>query len=200
MFQELKSDRLSIRMLTRDDLRACHELNVEIGWADANATDLENIEQRQRWLDWTIRSYEQLTALYQPPYGERAIVEQDSGRVIGLVGLVPLLAPFERLPALGGRTAAHFSAEVGLFWALRPAFQGHGFATEAAGAIATFAFEFFNIERLLACTEYENVRSAAVMQRLGMHIERNPSSDPPWLQVTGILTRESRAHFSHGRT
>ena len=191
MFPELKTERLSIRMLTSDDLRACYELSAEIGWLDATASEEHNLEQRQLWLDWTIRNYRELAALYQPPYGERAIVEQRSGRLIGLVGLVPLLAPFGRLPSFGGDASARFTAEVGLFWALRPAEQGKGFATEAARALINFAFDSMQLERILATTEYDNARSAAVMQRLGMRIERNPMAEPPWFQLAGSLTRSS---------
>ncbi len=187
MFEELQSERLSIRMLTSGDLRACHELNVEIGWADVQASAQDEIERHRRWLDWTIRSYEQLTALHQPPYGERAIVEKQSGQLIGLVGLVPLLAPFQKLPSFSGQADARSSAEVGLFWALRPAFQGRGFATEAARTLAAFAFSSLNVTRLFACTTDDNVRSAAVMKRLGMRLERNPSQEPAWFQLTGIL-------------
>jgi RimJ/RimL family protein N-acetyltransferase len=189
MLPELKTERLSIRMLTRDDLRACYELNAEIGWLDATASEEHNLEQRQLWLDWTIRNYRELAALNQPPYGERAIVEQQTGRLVGMVGLVPLLAPFGRLPSFGGNPSARFTAEVGLFWALRPAAQGQGFATEAARALIHFAFDSMQLERILAKTDYDNARSAAVMQRLGMRIERNPSPDPPWFQITGSLSR-----------
>jgi RimJ/RimL family protein N-acetyltransferase len=194
MLPELKTERLSIRMLTTEDLRACYELAVETGWVDATATEQHNLEQRRLWLDWTIRNYRELAALYQPPYGERAIVEQQSGRLVGMVGLVPLLAPFGRLLSFGGDPCAYFTAEVGLFWALRPAAQGKGFATEAARALVNFAFESMHLERILATTEYDNARSAAVMQRLGMRIERNPSVDPPWFQITGSLTRSSAPH------
>jgi RimJ/RimL family protein N-acetyltransferase len=187
MFEELQSERLTIRNLVADDLLVCHQLRVEVGWTDPEASEAENLAQQQRWLDWTIRNNEQLAALCQPPYGEKGVVEKRSGLLIGLIGLVPLLAPFEQLPAFGAKSAAPYSAEVGLFWALRPAFQGQGFATEAARALIQFAFGSLRIGRILASTEYDNSRSLGVMKRLGMQIERNPEAEPHWFQITGIL-------------
>lgn len=45
---------------------------------------------------------------------------------------------------------------------------GQGFATEIAGAVLERAFETMNIERIVAVAFPENVRSIAVMQRIGM--------------------------------
>ena len=42
-------------------------------------------------------------------------------------------------------------------------------------------------KRIIAETDYDNLGSMAVMRKLGMRIEKNPYSDPPWLQVVGIL-------------
>ncbi len=183
----LETGRLIIRPLVLDDLQDCHRLYVDIDWADKDASDVEKLAQRRQWLDWTVRNYEQLSRLSQPPYGDRAVVVRHSGRFAGLVGLVPLLAPFAQLPCFGKIEHAPFSAEVGLFWALSPAMQGQGFATEAARALINFAFQTLRLGRIMAGTEYENAPSIAVMSRLGMRIEKNPFPDPEWFQVTGIL-------------
>ena len=110
--------------------------------------------------------------------------------MIGLVGLVPLLAPYAQLPTFGSQVDASFSAEVGLFWMISPAMQGRGFATEAAGALVNFAFEVLKVGRILAGTEYSNFASIAVMRKLQMRIERNPFPSPAWFQITGILQKE----------
>jgi SAM-dependent methyltransferase len=56
--------------------------------------------------------------------------------------------------------------EVG--WALRDRFQGHGYATEIGAAAVRFAFDEFDVDEVVAYTEPHNVRSRAVMSRLGM--------------------------------
>jgi [ribosomal protein S5]-alanine N-acetyltransferase len=87
---------------------------------------------------------------------------------------------------------ARLRPEFGLFYAFDPAFHGKGYATEAAQALTDFMFNNFNIERIIATTEYNNQRSQAVMRRLGMDIQRNPFPDPFWCQIIGILENQSK--------
>jgi len=185
----LKTDRLRIRPLTVNDLSACHQLYLDTRWADMGLTDERNLQIRRSWLDWTIRNYTELDRLIQPPYGDRAVELRENDRLIGLVGLVPLLAPFAQLPTFGSQVDAPFSAEVGLFWMISPAMQGRGLATEAARALISFAFDVLKVGRILAGTEYSNLASIAVMRKLGMRIERNPFPSPAWFQITGILQK-----------
>jgi RimJ/RimL family protein N-acetyltransferase len=183
----LETERLRIRPLELGDLEDCHRLFMDIGWADAKRSEEENRERRRQWLEWTLRSYEQLALLYQPPYGDRAVVLKDSGRFVGLVGFVPMLAPFGQLPSFGRVEGARFSPEVGLFWAISPSLQRNGYATEAAGALVRYAWETLKLGRILASTERGNSASMAVMRHLGMRLEENPFPEPFWFQVTGIL-------------
>lgn len=189
-----ETERLKIRPCTMDDLEACHRLYLDIGWADAAASDSENRERKRKWLEWTIRNYEELARLQQPPYGERVVELKDGNRFAGLVGLVPLLKPFAQLECFGGLRPelAPFSAEVGLFWAITPILQRRGIASEAAGAMIGYAFETLRLGRILAGTEYDNTASIGVMRRLGMRIERNPYPVPEWFQIHGILERRDR--------
>ena len=53
-------------------------------------------------------------------------------------------------------------------WRLRPDRWGLGLATEAATAMAGFAFERLDVEILLAVAVPENTASRRVMERLGM--------------------------------
>ncbi|EPX64376.1 acetyltransferase, GNAT family [Cystobacter fuscus DSM 2262] len=187
----LETKRLRIRPLRMEDLDDCHRLYVDIGWADQAVGEDENLKRRREWLEWTVRNYEQLARLYQPPYGERAVELEESGQFVGLVGLVPLLAPFGQLPSFGRVEGARFSAEVGLFWATAPAWQRRGYATEAARALVAHAFDHLKLGRILAGTQRDNTASLDVMRRLGMRIEENPFPEPPWFEVTGILEAAS---------
>lgn len=125
----LETERLSIRPLTAADHAACHRLFLEIGWVDRAVSDAVDRARRREWLEWTVRNYVQLSELRQPPYGDRAVISKQDGGFVGLVGLVPLLAPFAQLPMFGGARDARFSAEVGLFWATSRALQRNGFAS-----------------------------------------------------------------------
>ena len=190
----LETERLKIRPCTMDDLEDCHRLYLEIGWADATASDSENRERKRKWLEWTVRNYEELARLQQPPYGERVVELKDGKQFAGLIGLVPLLKPFAQLECFGGLPPElpPFSAEVGLFWAIKPTLQRRGIASEAAGAIIDYAFETLRLGRILAGTEYDNPASIGVMRRLGMRIERNPYPVPEWFQIHGVLERRDR--------
>lgn len=185
----LETERLIIRPCRMDDLEACHRLFVDIRWAEMKASDSENRDRRRNWLDWTVRNYEELARLQQPPYGERVIELKSVRGFAGLVGLVPLLKPFAQLACFGGLSPelAIYSAEVGLLWAITPTLQRRGIVTEAAGAIVNYAFGTLKLGRILAGTEYDNAPSIAVMRRLGMRIERSPHPVPEWFQIHGVL-------------
>jgi RimJ/RimL family protein N-acetyltransferase len=167
----LESDRLTVRELRAGDRAAVEEL---LGG------------DRERWLRWTTLGYEQLAELHQPPYGERAVMLRESGRLVGLVGLVPSLGPFGLLPSWPepGRL---YRPEVGLYWAVAPSHRRRGLASEAAAALVAHALADLRLARVVATTERENVASIGVMRRLGMRIEENPQPEPGWFQVVGVL-------------
>jgi RimJ/RimL family protein N-acetyltransferase len=183
----LTTSRLIIRPLNDGDAGAVHRLFLDIGWVDGTLPEAELFSRRKSWLEWTQAGYREFERLYQPPLGERAVALRDGGDLIGLVGLVPSFAPFALLPGFGGAAKALRTMEMGLFWALSPAVQGQGYATEAARALSDWAFDGLLLERLVATTEHDNTASIAVMRRLGMRIETNPQPDPPWLQTVGVL-------------
>lgn len=178
-----------MRELAPADLEHCHRLYLDIGWHDPALDDQANRSRRSSWLDWTIAGYREFAALNQPPYGERAIERLADGALVGLVGLVPSLAAFGQLPSLGGRRDHLTWPEIGLFWAVSPRHQRCGYASEAATALAKFAFDVLQVEQIVATTERENRASIAVMRHLGMRIEDNthPSSD--WPQIVGVMRR-----------
>jgi RimJ/RimL family protein N-acetyltransferase len=161
----------------------------ELGGGDLEAVEDVAGGGRERWLRWTVSSYEQLAELRQPPYGERGIVLNESGRLVGLVGLVPSLGPFGRLPSWPER-GPRFRPEVGLYWAVAPAFRRRGIAAEAAAALIAHAFGELGLARVVATTERDNLASIGVMRRLGMRIEENPVPEPAWFQVVGILSHD----------
>ena len=188
----LSTRRLTIRPLAEGDLDAVHRLFKDIGWVDPALGEDEQREHRRSWLAWSLAGYREFERLHQPPLGDRAVARADGG-LVGLVGLVPSFAPFGQLPGFGGAATALRTMEMGLFWAISPAAQGQGYATEAAAALADWAFDGLLLGRLVATTQHDNAASIAVMRRLGMRIEINPQPDPPWLQTVGVLHANDRA-------
>jgi RimJ/RimL family protein N-acetyltransferase len=97
-------------------------------------------------------------------YGFTAAEIADTGQCIGFVGLMPTdLEPF----------FPDGTVEVG--WRLAPEFWGRGYVTEAAHAWLEFAFERLGLDELVSFAVWNNVRSTAVMRRLGM--KADPASD-----------------------
>ena len=192
----LETPRLLIRPFVRDDLAAIHQiLDVELGEVDMGSEGAQTLSERQRWLEWTVMNYEALARLYQPPYGDRAVVLRQTGQLIGAVGFVPCLGPFAHLPSFHApdeASARLFTTEFGLYYALSPSHQRQGYATEGARAMVDYAFSQLNLKRIVATTTYDNAASLGVMRKLGMRIEKNPHPDPPWFQAVGVLGNRAR--------
>lgn len=183
----LETERLAIRPFVMNDLEAVHQLYVAIDWVDSEATPEEQLEVRRHYVQWGVLNHEQLARLYQPPYGDRAVVHKGTGQLVGVCGLVPYIEPFRQLLYFGGVRDRLATAEMGIMWAISPAHQRQGYATETARALADYAFNELRLKHIIATTEYDNVASQGVMRKIGMLIEKNPYADPPWLQIVGIL-------------
>lgn len=83
-----------------------------------------------------------------------------SGEMIGFVGLaVPDFLP-EIMPAV----------EIG--WRLARSHWGKGYATEGARAVLAFGFDALDLERIVSVHAVGNDASGNVMQKIGMHLDR----------------------------
>lgn len=194
---DLETKRLIIRPFMREDLAAAHRLfDVDLRDADYGTDPMESLADRAEWLEWAIRNDVQLAKLSQPPYGDRAIILKSDRQLIGSCGFVPCLNAFERIPYFAVEENAQsrdcYSTEFGLFYAISPSNQRQGYAFEAAQALVDYAFQQIHLKRIIAETNYDNVASIRVMKKLGMRIETNPGSEPPWLQVVGVLENRTQ--------
>ncbi len=105
-------------------------------------------------------------------YGLWALELRATGEFLGFTGLAPL----------PGGVGLDGGVEVG--WRLARSFWGSGYATEAAQAALDFAFGALRLAEVSSITSVLNLRSQAVMSRLGMreveHFEhpRVPEGSP----------------------
>lgn len=191
----IDTPRLTIRPLLQTDLQDIHRILDQTFGDGAKVEDDQALAERHSWLQWSMLNQQWFPALHQPPYGERAIVLKSSNRLIGAIGYVPCLAPFEQIPSLGAATEPipYSTPEFGLFWAIDPQHQRQGYAAEAAQTMIEHAFTALRLKRIIATTEHDNVASQGVMRKLGMRLERNPFTEPHWLQIVGILENTCRA-------
>ncbi len=100
-------------------------------------------------------------------WGFWAVEHKASGEFIGFTGLN---APLAALP---------FSPCVEIGWRLARQAWGQGFATEAARGALQVGFDRLGFEEIVAFTAVGNLRSAAVMERLGMHEDAAGAFDHP---------------------
>lgn len=187
---QLETPRLLIRPFVPDDAPAIHRVLDRAFGDGTRAEDPAALADRRSWVEWNALNARWHAALGQPPYGEQAVVRKDEDALVGAVGYVPCLDRFGRLPGLrrpDQTEPVRATPEVGLFWAIDPAHQNRGYATEAARALVDHAFADLGLGRLVATTEHDNVASQAVMRKLGMRLERNPHPTPTWLRVVGVL-------------
>jgi RimJ/RimL family protein N-acetyltransferase len=95
-------------------------------------------------------------ALLSRGWGLWAVALRASAEWLGCVGLaVPTFT-------------AHFTPCMEVLWRLKRVAWGHGYASEAASASLSFAFEQLAAPQVVAFTVPANLRSRRVMQRLGM--------------------------------
>jgi RimJ/RimL family protein N-acetyltransferase len=82
---------------------------------------------------------------------------------------------------------AHFMPCTEVLWRLLPRHWGCGYATEAARACVAFAFEKLRRHEVVSFTVPANVRSRAVMERLGMTHEERDDFQHPRLAIADPL-------------
>jgi [ribosomal protein S5]-alanine N-acetyltransferase len=87
-----------------------------------------------------------------PGTGRWALVLLDGGALVGGISLLPMPVP---------------EADVEINYQLAPEYWGRGYITEAARALARWAFEHSLVE-LFALVAMNNVRAAATARRIGM--------------------------------
>ena len=187
----LDTARLRIRAFQPGDLDTCQALYRAIGWFNASLPDAEITVRRQSWFEWAVVNTRELARLYQPPLGERAVIDRASGDLVAVVGYVPALEPYAQLPSFGHVEHARNTFEMGLFWAVHPQHQRRGIASEAASAMVDHAFDRLRLKRVVATTENDNLASAAVMRRIGMTVECNPFPEPAHFQTVGWIEADA---------
>lgn len=110
-------------------------------------------------------------------FGLWALEVAGTGEFIGFTGL--------SVPAFD----AHFTPAVEIGWRLARPSWGYGYATEAARRVLASAFADFGLDGVVSFTSLANVRSQAVMRRIGMTHDPADDFDHPRLPPGHRLTR-----------
>jgi RimJ/RimL family protein N-acetyltransferase len=144
----LTTDRLLLRPFDAGDLADLADLHAEESFWWYPLRSAMTTEQTEVFLHRTIARYA------TDGFGIEAVIERESGAMIGWAGLaVPHVLP-EVLPAV----------EVG--WRLAGPYRGRGLATEAGRAAVDWGFSAAGLSRIVSIYEPANVASGKVMEHL----------------------------------
>lgn len=152
---ELQTSRLKLRQWKDSDLIAFAKLNADPEVMQFYPNKLEKDESDNMAL-----KLKDLIA--KRGWGFWAIEEIETKKFIGFVGLHE---PTYDLPVTP-------CVEIG--WRLAKEYWGNGYATEASNISLDFAFNKLNLDKVYSFTSGENIKSRAVMERIGMaNINKN---------------------------
>lgn len=188
----VKTRRLIVRAFRMEDAETYQRIKQATFGDDVDTGEVAARDDPAPFMVWSRLSHEWFPKMHQPPYGDRAIVLKEAGTLIGAIGYVPCLMPFDQIPEMreGSGAGSYSTPEFGLFWMIDPAHQRQGYASEAAAAMVDYAFSRLRLKRIIATTEDDNSASQAVMRKIGMTLLRNPQPEPPWLQVVGVRNND----------
>ena len=145
----IETERLLLRPFTADDAEALHAI-----WGDPAARRFggdwpgpETVADTRRYLEPI------LAGQAERGYASWAVVERETGRLIGDCGLF---------------LADGVGPDVELAYGLAADVWGRGYATEAAAACVRAGFEQLGLERIVADVDPGNAASARVLEKVGM--------------------------------
>jgi RimJ/RimL family protein N-acetyltransferase len=166
----IETERLILRRW-RDEDRAPYAAMM----TDRRVTDWLSGAQTRAESDATI---DRLNAeIAEHGFGFYAAERKADGRLAGAIGLQLMGAG---MPGEG---------EIELAWRLHPDAQGAGLATEGAAACRDWAFSVLDAPQVIAVTAQTNLRSQAVMRRIGMIHDPALDFDHPRLAEDHPLRR-----------
>ena len=166
----LRTDRLLLRPWREDDLEPFAALNADPAVMEHFASPLGRPES-----DAFVARI--MAHFAREGFGFWAV---EAPGVAPLVGLVGLARPAFEAP---------FTPCVEIGWRLAREHWGKGYATEAARASLRYGFEQLSLDEIVAFTVPGNVRSRAVMERIGMTRSADDDFDHPSLPEGHRLRR-----------
>jgi [ribosomal protein S5]-alanine N-acetyltransferase len=145
----IETERLLLRPFTRDDADALHAI-----WGDSAARRFGGPGwPRPETAEDTLRYLEPILAgQAERGYASWAVIERETGRLVGDCGLFP---------------ADDVGPDVELAYGLAPDVWGRGYATEAAAACLRVGFEELGVDRIVADVDPGNAASIRVLEKVG---------------------------------
>ncbi|WP_321373602.1 GNAT family N-acetyltransferase [uncultured Draconibacterium sp.] len=150
----IETERLVIRRLYKSDSELWKKFFINNPGIDflGLEVDMSIEDQSKSWID------KQLSRYANNLFGHQALIEKESGLLIGQCGL------------LTQEIEGNKEIEVG--YHILPKYWGMGYATEAATKFRNFAFENELTDTLISVIDIRNTKSMNVARKLGMKQEK----------------------------
>ncbi|MGB3832826.1 MAG: GNAT family N-acetyltransferase [Mesorhizobium sp.] len=162
----LRTERLILRNWEERDRELFHRIN-------SDDRVMEFFPFRRNRAEADAKMDELRAAIDRDGFGFAAAEIAASGECIGFVGL----SRTDHLPFLPAG-----SIEIG--WRLAREYWGHGHVTEASRAWLDFGFETLAVPEIVSFAVWNNRRSTAVMERIGMTADPSRDFDHPYVPGT----------------
>lgn len=183
----LRTARLLLRQWRAEDRAPFAAMNADPRVME-HFPSMPSVEQSNAMVD----RFEQRIAEFG--HGHWAVEIVATGAFIGFTGLWPVPPDIE-VP-----TSDPPPLEIG--WRLAAEHWGQGFASEAARAVLAAAYERFGLDLVVSFTTLSNLRSQAVMRRIGLReLSRfmHPRIDAASPVAPHVLYGLRREQFNEGR-
>lgn len=173
MHKTIKTKRLILRQWREEDFEPFAQLNADPRVMEYFPTTLSREESDKM-------AKRMLMKIEERGWGWWAVSVQDAAEFIGFIGLNNVDKSILDTP---------FTPAVEIGWRLAYDYWGKGYATEGAAASLVYGFETLNLDEIVSFTAVQNMRSRAVMERIGMHHDSKDDFDHPKLPEGHWLRR-----------
>lgn len=143
-----QTKRLLIRNLTMDDVEPWLEFLQGENSLEFLPFTGPTIEHSKKWIEKQLNRYK------DDGHGLMALVDKDTGRMVGQCGLL--------------KQEIDGNVEIEIGYHIVPVFRGKGYATEAAIAFKKLAFKKKMAASIISIIHVDNIKSQKVAERNGM--------------------------------
>lgn len=159
----IKTNRLILRPWRKTDLEPFAALN-------ADAQVMEHLPSSLSKEESALMMKRMQAKIEEKGWGFWAVSLETNGEFIGFIGMNDLEHTLFPAP---------FTPAVEIGWRLAYPFWGKGYATEGALACLKYGFDTLHLQEIVSFTATQNMRSRAVMERIGMHSYPKDDFDHP---------------------
>jgi RimJ/RimL family protein N-acetyltransferase len=145
-----ETERVEIREFESGDIQDLRWILADPGVMEYSSNGTLNESETSDFIEWCVKSYK------ENGYGQWAVVEKASGRLIGCCGL--------------SRATVDECDEIEIGYRLAKEQWGKGLASEAANGVLAHGFQSCNIESIVGIVSPRHSASIRVLEQLGFRV------------------------------